>query len=90
MKKLRNLRESCEDQITSNECYNARKNFKAGETSGSDGFPAEFYYFLWPEVNKEMTESFNLFRVQISEAFHKPKKRSLYHRLSKRLKTNLC
>ena len=50
---------SCEGQITSEECYNALKDFKVGKTPGTDGFPAEFYRFFWPEINKEMTESFN-------------------------------
>ena len=50
---------SCEGQITSEECYNALKDFKGGKTSGTDGFPAEFYRFFWPEISKEMTESFN-------------------------------
>ena len=50
---------SCEGQITSEECYNALKAFKVGKTPGTDGFPAEFYHFFWPEINKEMTESFN-------------------------------
>ena len=26
---------------------------------GTDGFPAEFYRFFWPEISKEMTDSFN-------------------------------
>ena len=30
-----------------------------GKTAGTDGFPAEFYRFFWPEINREMTESFN-------------------------------
>ena len=50
---------SCEGQITSEECYNALKDFKVGKTPGTDGFPAEFDRFFWPEINKEMTESFN-------------------------------
>ena len=50
---------SCEGQITSEECYNALKDFKVGKTPSTDGFPAEFYPFFWPEINKEMTESFN-------------------------------
>ena len=50
---------SCEGQITSEECYNALKDFKVGKTPGTDGFPAECYRFFWPEINKEMTESFN-------------------------------
>ena len=50
---------SCEGQTTSEECYNALKDFKVGKTPGTDGFPAEFYRFFWPEINNEMTESFN-------------------------------
>ena len=47
-------------KITSEECYNALKDFKVAKTPGTDEFPAEFYRFFWPEINKEMTE--RLFR----------------------------
>ena len=31
-----------EGQITSEECYNALKDFKVVKTPGTDGFPAEY------------------------------------------------
>ena len=46
-------------KVTSEECYNALKDFKVRKSPGTDGFPAEFYRFFWPEINKEMTESSN-------------------------------
>lgn len=50
---------SCEGQVTEDEYYEALKNFDSRKTPGTDGFPAEFYRFFWPENSKEMTDSFN-------------------------------
>lgn len=47
-------------KVTSEECYNAHKDFKVGKVPGADGFHAEFYRFFWPEIKKDMTESFIL------------------------------
>ena len=50
---------SCKGQVTVDECYEALKDFQSRLTPGTDGFPAEFYRFFWPEISKEMTDSFN-------------------------------
>ena len=49
---------ACEGHITEEECLKALKDFKNRKTPGTDGFPAEFFRFFWPEIRKEMTESF--------------------------------
>ena len=50
---------SCQGQVTEDECYEALKNFESRKTPGTDSFPAEFYCFFWPDISKEMTDSFN-------------------------------
>ena len=50
---------SCEGQVTEDECYEALKNFESRKTPGTDDFPVELYRFFWPEISKEMTDSFN-------------------------------
>ena len=49
----------CEGLVSENECLNALKEFKNAKSPGSDGFSAEFYRFVWPELGPEMVASFN-------------------------------
>ena len=51
--------ESCEGEITLNECYNALKSMATNKSPGSDGFTAEFYHHFWNLIAKYMVESFN-------------------------------
>ena len=37
----------------------ALKEFKNGKSPGTDGFPAEFYKFFWPELGADKISSFN-------------------------------
>ena len=49
----------CDGPITDAECLSAVKDFKKCKTPGTDGFPAEFYQFFWPELRTEMLASFH-------------------------------
>ena len=78
---------SCEGRITEDECFNALKEFKTRRTPGTDGFPAEFYRFFWPEISREMTDSFNYAfengKLSISQ------RRGIISLIPKKAKTNL-
>ena len=49
----------CDGPIADAECLSAAKDFKKCKTPGTDGFPAEFYQFFWPELRTEMLASFH-------------------------------
>ena len=41
---------SCEGLLNEEECINALKDFDNNKTLGTDGLPAEFYRFFWPDI----------------------------------------
>ena len=41
------------------ECTNALKDFKGNKTPGTDGLPAEFYRFFWPDICHDLLTSYN-------------------------------
>ena len=49
----------CDGPITEAECINAINGFKKDKMPGTNGFPAEFYKFFWPELRAEMLSSFH-------------------------------
>ena len=49
----------CEGLVSADECFKALKECKKAKSPGTDGFPAEFYKFFWPELGTEMVASFN-------------------------------
>ena len=51
--------ETCEGEITLNECYNALKSTTTNKSQGSDGFTAKFYHHFWNLIANYMGESFN-------------------------------
>ena len=51
--------ETCEGEITLDECYNAIKSMATNKSPGSDDFTAEFYHHFWNLIANYMVESFN-------------------------------
>ena len=49
----------CEGSITDTEIKNVLKNMQKGRTPGTDGFPAEFYKFVWNYIGKYVINSLN-------------------------------
>ena len=44
-------KESCADPLTVDECLTALKAMKTGKSTGSDGFPSEFYKVFWADIS---------------------------------------
>ena len=55
----KDLRASCEGNITIDECEKILGSFQTGKTPGSDGIPIEFYKTFWPLIGVFMIDSFN-------------------------------
>ena len=51
--------ESCEGNITEDECIHVLRKMKRNKSPGYDGFTVEFYYFCWPVISKYVLASFN-------------------------------
>ena len=52
-------KKSCEGLINEEECINALKDFDNNKTPGTDGLPAEFYRFFWPDICHDLLASYN-------------------------------
>ena len=50
---------SCEGLVNEEECINALKDFDNNKTPGTDGLPAEFYRFFWPDICHDLLASYN-------------------------------
>ena len=50
---------SCEGLVNVEECKNALKDFDNNKTPGTDGLPAEFYRFFWPDICHDLVASYN-------------------------------
>ena len=50
---------SCEGLINEVECTSALRDFNSNKTPGTDGLPAEFYRFFWPDVCHDLIASYN-------------------------------
>lgn len=50
---------SCEGLVNEEECTNALKDFDNNKTPGTDGLPAEFYRFFWPDICHDLLASYN-------------------------------
>jgi hypothetical protein len=47
------------ENVTEEECTNALKDFNNNKTPGTDGLPAEFYRFFWPDICHDLLASYN-------------------------------
>ena len=45
--------------VNEEECTNALKDFDNNKTPGTDGLPAEFYRFFWPDICHDLLTSYN-------------------------------
>ena len=52
-------KKSCEGLVNEEECTNALKDFNNNKTPGTDGLPAEFYRFFWPDICHDLLASYN-------------------------------
>ena len=52
-------KQSCEGELTINECKDVLKTFDNGKTPGNDGLPIEFYKTFWDVVGKYFVECMN-------------------------------
>ena len=52
-------KKSCEGLINEEECIIALKDFDNNKTPGTDGLPAEFYRFFWPDICHDLLASYN-------------------------------
>ena len=52
-------KKSCEVLVNEEECTNALKDFNKNKTLGTDGLPAEFYRFFWPDICHDLLASYN-------------------------------
>ncbi|KAL9964006.1 hypothetical protein ACROYT_G027573 [Oculina patagonica] len=50
---------ACEGLVNEEECINAFKDFSNNKTPGTDGLPAEFYRFFWPDICFDLQASYN-------------------------------
>ena len=57
-------RDSCEGQLTLEECEKVMKSFKNGKAPGNDGIPAKFYKKFWPVFGRYMVDSLNTSYVE--------------------------
>ena len=49
----------CEGALTEKECLEALKGMGTEKTSGTDGFPAEFYKVFWNDISAILTRALN-------------------------------
>ena len=52
-------KKSCEGLVNEEECMNALKDFNNNKTPGTDGLPAEFYRFFWPDICHDLLANYN-------------------------------
>ena len=52
-------RDSCEGDISANECLSALQVMGDGKSPGMDGFTVEFYKFFWKELDHYLVRSIN-------------------------------
>ena len=45
--------------VNEEECTNALKDFDNNKTPGTNGLPAEFYRFFWPDICHDLLASYN-------------------------------
>ena len=66
---------ACEGLVNEEECTNALKDFSNNKTPGTDGLPAEFYRFFWPDICFDLLASYN-YAFQHGTLSFKPKTRN--------------
>ena len=52
-------RNSCEGNISKDECLESLKSMKLNKSPGNDGFTVEFYLTFWPQLGGLLAEVFN-------------------------------
>jgi hypothetical protein len=52
--------ESCEGELTAEECHAALHGMSRGKTPGSDGFPMEFFAYFWDLLGPDLVRILNL------------------------------
>ena len=50
---------SYEGLINEVECTNTLKDLNSNKTPDTDGLPAEFYRFFWPDIFRDLLASYN-------------------------------
>ena len=50
---------SCEGNISKDECLESLKSMKLNKSPGNDGFTVEFYLTFWPQLGGLLAEVFN-------------------------------
>ena len=50
-------KKSCEGLVNEDECINALKDFDNNKTPGTDGLPAKFSLFVWPDICHDLLAS---------------------------------
>ena len=50
---------SCKGLTNEVECTSALRDFNSNKTPGTDGLPAEFYRFFWPDICHDLIASYN-------------------------------
>ena len=58
---------SCKGLVKVEECQNALKDFDNNKSPGSDGLPAEFYRFFWPDICHDLVASYNFASQQVKD-----------------------
>ena len=59
MKLSDELKQSCEGNVTKEECIKAVKTFKCNKSPGNDGITIEFYKKFWPKLETVLIDSLN-------------------------------
>jgi hypothetical protein len=52
--------ESCEGELSEQECYAALHGMSRGKTPGSDGFPMEFFLSFWDLLGPDLVRVLNI------------------------------
>ena len=59
LKFTKEQKQSCEGDLTEEECLKALKGFNANKSPGCDGLPAEFYLTFWNQIGDKLVKTFN-------------------------------
>ena len=51
--------EACEGLLTNKECLDALKSMESEKTTGTDGFPTEFYKVFWNDISTTLISALN-------------------------------
>ena len=57
-------RESCNQEITVQECFESLSSFKNNKSPGNDGLTKEFYIVFWSKLSKPLLDVTNIVKKQ--------------------------